>query len=260
MNKADLSELNIKRVYSATTIYTNAADIYKRSRRTSWAILYKWEGETVYKTKNGETVISNAKHPVILPKGSSYEWQCTKAGRYSVIEFDAEPECEEIFSFNLTNEDKLLAAFKKLERTRLLRAPCWQLEVLSDTYRMMLMLLRLDTSGYVPSDKLKKIQPAIDYMLQNFDTFVSNDELAAMTSVSTVYFRKIFTEAYGMSPIRYVQHVRIAKAKEMLRSDFGSISDIAQSLGYQSIYHFSKAFKTVTGMSPSAYMKEHQTK
>ena len=57
----------------------------------------------------------------------------------------------------------------------------------------------------------------------------------------------------GTSPISYVHELRIKKAKEMLKSDYGSITDIAQSLGYLNIYDFSRTFKKYVGISPSKY-------
>ncbi|MBO5199079.1 MAG: helix-turn-helix domain-containing protein [Lachnospiraceae bacterium] len=44
---------------------------------------------------------------------------------------------------------------------------------------------------------------------------------------SAFYFRKLFTEVLGTSPIAYVHELRIKKAKEMLKSDYGSITDAA---------------------------------
>ena len=92
-------------------------------------------------------------------------------------------------------------------------------------------------------------------MTQNYNIKIRNDELAALTGVSTVYFRKLFTEVMGQSPIDYIQSLRIQKAKEMLQSDYGSITDVASALGYQSIYDFSRAFKKRVGMSPIQYKK-----
>jgi iron complex transport system substrate-binding protein len=40
---------------------------------------------------------------------------------------------------------------------------------------------------------------------------------------------------------------------EMLKSDYSSLSDIAQTLGYPNIYDFSRAFKKHTGIAPSKY-------
>jgi len=73
--------------------------------------------------------------------------------------------------------------------------------------------------------------------------------------VSTVYFRKLFTKIIGISPINYIQQLRIKKAKEMLKSDFSKISVISEAVGYPNIYHFSKMFKQITGVSPTEYAK-----
>ncbi|MBQ8416169.1 MAG: helix-turn-helix transcriptional regulator, partial [Clostridia bacterium] len=83
------------------------------------------------------------------------------------------------------------------------------------------------------------------------------DMLAELCGISTVYFRKLFTQSYGTSPISYMHAIRIKKAKEMLKSDFGTIGDLSLSLGYKSIYDFSRAFKRHTGVSPTQYKKAH---
>ena len=110
-----------------------------------------------------------------------------------------------------------------------------------------------NSAKYLPSEKLEKIAPALDYIAKNYNTPVRNEELAEIAGLSTVYFRKLFAEVMGSSPIAYVHALRIKKAKEMLKSDYGSITDIAQSLGYPNIYDFSRAFKKYTGVSPTKY-------
>ena len=46
---------------------------------------------------------------------------------------------------------------------------------------------------------------------------------------------------------------KLEKAKEMLRSDYGSLSDLATSLGYSGLYDFSRDFKKHVGVAPSKY-------
>ena len=118
------------------------------------------------------------------------------------------------------------------------------------------MLTDSGQQKYITSDKRTYLAPAIDYIAKNFTRRIRNDDMAKAAGISTVYFRKLFTAAYGISPAAYVQNLRINKAKDMLKSDYGSITDIALSLGYSDIYDFSRVFKRLTGISPAAYAKQ----
>ncbi len=247
-----LTDLIITKIYSATTMYTEENAKTKRVNRPRWAIVIKYEGETKY-FSNGETVISNINNIVILPKGLSYEWLCTKEGHFSIIEFEADANYDKILTFPVSNGEKILKSFKELEYKRTLKNPLYKLECIKEIYSLILKLLETAPKTYLPTSKQTKIQPAIDYIVKNYNKNIKNDELAALTSLSTVYFRKLFTDIFEMSPITYIHSLRIKKAKEMLKSDYSSISDIAQSLGYSNIYDFSRTFKKYTGISPSKY-------
>jgi len=116
-----------------------------------------------------------------------------------------------------------------------------------------LSLLNAVPARYTPGEKHRKIAPALDFIVKNPQLHPSNEQLAKLCKMSTVYFRKTFTEATGVSPIAYTRNLRIKKAREMLRSDYGSITDIALSLGYNNIYDFSRDFKKHTGVPPTKY-------
>lgn len=252
MNSEVLSNLIINKVYSATTMYTEKNTKTKRNNRPCWAIVVKYEGETIY-VSQGNSYLSDINNLVILPKGCSYEWYCTHSGHYSIIEFESELVCNEIFTFPVKNSEKLLKLFKELEYKRTLKKPMYEPESIRDAYSILLMLIQFAQKKYLPAKKADKISPALEYIAKNFNKNIKNDVLANLCNMSTVYFRKLFTEIMGTSPISYVHELRIKKAKEMLKSDHGSITDIAQSLGYLNIYDFSRAFKKHTGISPSKY-------
>ncbi len=255
MNLEILSDLIITKVYSATTMYTEKDTKTKRNNRSRWAIVIKYEGETLYISK-GKTYLSDINNLVILPKGCSYEWCCTHSGHFSIIEFESELICSEIFSFSVKNSEKILKLFKELEYKRMFRKTMYEPESIRDTYSILLMLVQSVQKKYLPTEKTNKISPALDYIAKNYNTDIKNDDLAQLTGLSTVYFRKLFTDVVGTSPITYIHELRIKKAKEMLKSDYGSITDIAQSLGYLNIYDFSRAFKKYVGFSPSKYEKQ----
>ncbi len=254
-----LSNLIISKINSVTTMYSEKNTKAKRNNRYCWGIVIKYEGATVYVSK-GKTYRSDANHPVILPKGCSYEWNCLASGHYVMIDFECDIVCDEIFRLSVDNSEKILKLFKELEYKRTLRKPMNEMESIRDTYSILLMMTKTISKKYLSSGKRDKINPALDYIAKNYNQNIKNDDLACLTGLSTVYFRKLFTDVVGISPISYIHSLRIKKSKEMLKSDYGNLTDIAQSLGYLNIYDFSRVFKKYVGISPSKYEKQLRMK
>ena len=70
------------------------------------------------------------------------------------------------------------------------------------------------------------------------------------------YFRRLFKEYSGDSPVEFRQKHRIEKAKQLLLSDeMLPVGVIAGELGFADIYHFSKTFKHYVGVSPAAFAR-----
>ena len=213
-----LSDLVIKRVCSAIRMYSPEGKRGKRENRQQCAIMHKYEGETVY-FANGKRFLSDPDHVIFLPKGSSYDWVCMRTGYVMALEFECEAEYAEPISFHVRGADKISKMIRELEYKRNLRKPMFEQESIKDMYGILLSLAQSAPEQYVSSDKQKKIMPALEYISQNYSTPITNDMLAALTGVSTVYFRKLFTLVTGVSPIVYTKQLRIEKAKEMLKSD-----------------------------------------
>jgi YesN/AraC family two-component response regulator len=247
-----LSNLVITNVNLASTIYTPKNTKAKRVNRQRWAIIVKYEGETVY-TVDNERFISDINNIVILPRGCSYEWECTEAGNYSVVEFESELSYSKPLSFHVRHGEKILKLVKEIEYKMNIRSFAFECEIIRDTYSIILSLVQSSSEKYVPNSKQQKLRAAIEYISQNYDKNITNDTLAQISEMSTVYFRKLFTEVMGTSPIAYARGLRIEKAKEILKSDYAALSDVAQALGYPNLYDFSRDFKKHTGVSPSKY-------
>ena len=69
------------------------------------------------------------------------------------------------------------------------------------------------------------------------------------------YLKKGFKTVTGKTIHEYHQELRISKAKELLQQQGQSVTDVANTLGYSSISHFSTAFKRVTGLKPCELLK-----
>ena len=250
-----LSNLIITNIRSVSTMYTpkqNNKNVKKN--RQCWGLILKYEGETIYKNHLGEYV-SNNNHLFILPKGASYEWICTKSGHYIVVDFDCDLEHNDLISLNITENKDILKMFKDLEKLHFSKKPFQQIASINQAYSIILKALEehQNNTKYIPNEKRLRLAPALKYIANNYTKPIKNEELSALCNISTVYFRKLFFEVYGISPINYIHELRINKAKEMLRSDYSTITDIAFTLGYSSIYDFSKDFKKHTGVSPKKY-------
>jgi AraC-like DNA-binding protein/ligand-binding sensor protein len=77
--------------------------------------------------------------------------------------------------------------------------------------------------------------------------------VAKAMHVSTFYFCKIFKKATGLTFTEYLGRVRIEKAKTLLLNPHLRISEIAYDVGFQSLTHFNRVFRQVTGQSPTAF-------
>ena len=107
---------------------------------------------------------------------------------------------------------------------------------------------------YFPESQKSKINPAIEYMMQNF---ASRDfdykKMCSLTGLSYDYFKELFVSKFSVSPVKYVTKLRMEKAKELLITEHYTITEIAEICGFENVYYFSNVFKKVTGVSPKNY-------
>lgn len=97
------------------------------------------------------------------------------------------------------------------------------------------------------------VQNALLYFNSNFSSPIKISELAARLQVSQQYLARLFKAETGMSPVQYLNRLRIEKAKEAMRESAVNISEAALAAGFDNLYYFSRLFKQLEGMSPSAY-------
>ena len=81
-------------------------------------------------------------------------------------------------------------------------------------------------------------------------------EMAAISRMPMETFRKRFVSEVGMPPLSYVLHCKMERAKELLREEGYTVRQAGIEVGMQDPYHFSKQFKNIVGISPSAFMKQ----
>ena len=98
---------------------------------------------------------------------------------------------------------------------------------------------------------------ALEFIDHNFQNDISVEDIATVCGLNRTYFGKIFKEAIGKSPQEFLISYRMIKATELLMLTKLSIGDIGTAVGYDNQLHFSRAFKSVYGISPQKWRTEH---
>lgn len=99
---------------------------------------------------------------------------------------------------------------------------------------------------------MDKIHMLVGYIDTHLSEKISIDKLAALIHLHPNYLITYFKKYMGISPVQYITHRRMERAKQLLSSSSATVSEIAQELGLE-LYYFSRVFKQHTGLSPSLY-------
>lgn len=106
-----------------------------------------------------------------------------------------------------------------------------------------------------PSRNSTIISRAVDYISKVPERPVKIEELAKMCHISETHFRRVFGECMKMTPVEYINRVRIRRACEALEKTNSSVSDIAAGTGFGTVSTFNRNFRQITGVSPQQWRK-----
>jgi Predicted sensor domain len=97
------------------------------------------------------------------------------------------------------------------------------------------------------------VQPAINYINDNYQKDVKLNMVASLCDISPSYFSKLFKKVTGKNLINYVNEIRIEKGRNLLLTTNKPVGTIAFEVGFEDSGYFIKVFKAETGVTPSAY-------
>ena len=244
---SNITVTDMKELFTVSSPKGRAEEIHNRK---SYGLSFCAEGVITYEI-NGKQAVSDKFHAVILPKGQSYSLYGNKSGIFPVINFDCKDFlCDEVISLPIQSSDIYIKDFEKLQALSLFKEN--RAKMMSVFYNM---LHRLSTESPVHN----VILPAIRYIESNYQNpRLSNTELAEKCNISEVYFRRVFAEAYKITPKQFIVDVRINKAKQLLSDGFFKVGAVAEQCGFSNQYHFCRLFKEKTGFTPTEYMKRNR--
>ncbi len=222
--------------------------------RHSDAFCYITEGEIEY-TFSGKVCTAKEKSLIFFPKGSAYSLNILSPLKYICIDFNFESGSgltDGVIYKNLPPE--LGNEFLRLLKIYLVKSPWHNPSLFSGVYKIYSEILKAENAKYMPL--ASTFSDITAFILENYlNPDFSVSMLSERFGISEVHIRRIFKSAAKTSPIRYINYLRIEKAKNLLSETSLPVAVIAAEAGFSDSFYFSRLFKKETGVSPASFRK-----
>jgi AraC-like DNA-binding protein len=113
-----------------------------------------------------------------------------------------------------------------------------------------------DSPGWNLAIADRPIRQVITLMHGNLAHGWTLEELGQQVGLSRSALAERFRSAMGDTPLNHLRNLRMQKAIQLLSETRQTLEQIAQAVGYQDAFGFSKVFKRTTGQSPRAFREQ----
>lgn len=153
---------------------------------------------------------------------------------------------EALFAFNGQNEHfKLICSCKLIEILTIL-----------SSYFSEKVFHETNSRGTI-SGQMNKTRELLLLLRSSYGEKLTGDMISNKLNINFDYLNRVFKKQTGFTIFGYLNTIRINKAKELLLTGTMKSYEIAQMVGFNDEYHFSKAFKKSVGQTPTQFL--HQT-
>jgi len=218
-----------------------------------------------YELPDGTLIYAPRKSFVYAPKDIRYRFRCTEAEDdvYSNIIINFVLSDTSGREFRIYDSIKVMTDLPvgKLEKLFLdtaaisgqnLRFPCG---LNACIYSVLSEFCAHFHKKKILSKKYQVISKGILYLEENEELDMSVREIAKMCNVSEIYFRKLFKEYSGVTPVSFKLSRKMERAKQYLTFEGKTVRETAEALGFSEPAYFCRVFKEKTGMTPGEAME-----
>jgi AraC-like DNA-binding protein len=189
---------------------------------------------------------------VYFPKGSNYYIKEKESSDCYAINFlMPEGAAFEPFAFKVKNLKPYLESFKQSCKVWTKKSAGYTQKVKAELYNI---IYNMQSEFDLPYGNSLVIKPAVDYIFSNYyKENISVSHLASLCGISEVYLRSCFKKAFALSPIKYINNLKLTRAEELLLSGLYSVSEVCYLSGFNDESYFCREFSKRTGISPNKY-------
>ena len=244
--------------------WSNGFVFHMKADRMQSALLWfcGTEGEFVF--ENGEIMTVPLGALVYIPQGHRYKVkfiETVSAPTTILLEFclcDDEgffalSDGVQILDYNLRDKQIVDILCELNSQFNMPEIP-W-MNIKGDVYKLLYLIASKIESRTLQRGGLKAIEKGIRYMQFDEEQLLSIEEIADMCFVTPAYFRKLFGQYAGMSPLEYRIKRKISQAKHYIEHSNMSIAEISETLKFDNPSYFCRVFKKHVGVTPSEYRK-----
>lgn len=249
--KKFFDEIVVENVTDIVTFNSSKGRVKTIENRNCYGLSFCTEGQITYKHKN-KCFVSNPSNAILLPRGATYTLYGDKQGVFPVINFVCSQNItDEFILFPVENIEAYMSDYEQMKALCLFEGN--RTKIISLFYSVLHRLnLTLNNSS-------KTLMPALKYLQENYNRAdLSNKVLSKLCNLSEAHFRKLFLAEYNTTPHQYLIEIRISKAQQLLTDHIMKINTVADKCGFSNPYHFCRAFKEKTGMTPTQYRKQNK--
>ena len=225
----------------------------KQKSRIPNGFLFITKGKCIY-SFNNEEIELNPKSVIYLPRGSKHLLQIlTDDIEFYRLDFDAKIKNELVYFSDSPLKITDNASVECIDTVKNLLD---NYKFIDDTIaktELMCKIFRLLQENVV-SKRYLKLFPAVNYIYENITTSADCRFLASMCYLSVAQFYRLFSEEFNCTPLEYRDKLLITRAKTLLESGDYTVTEVSESLGFESVAYFSRFFKKHTGVSPKNYI------
>ncbi len=165
-----------------------------------------------------------------------------------------------ILNILLADAEKRLHPEELLQAESMVEMADKAVELLDETYLCEMIEDTIDSILTAGTDETadtmqETVRQAAAYIQEHYFEPLTLSGLSEQFHVEHSYFSKMFKKETGETLMMYIAGLRIQKAKQYIKENAGTLTEIAFMVGYDDYTYFNKVFRKLTGISPRDYKK-----
>ncbi|MBO5746114.1 MAG: helix-turn-helix domain-containing protein [Clostridia bacterium] len=212
------------------------------------ALSYRVTGNAVFTHEKDTTNVVGGDF-IFVPKNYPYYIEAGDEHLF-VVHFDTDAKLPKHFKkLTTSNPEKYTRELSRLYSAWTLKRPGYQHEC---KYLLHKIFMNIEREAAEILNRDDQLNDAVEYIHEHFcERELTVDFLAKMCSMSDTYFRKLFKLRFKVTPLKYINDLKVKFATELLRSGYYTVTETAEKCGFENVYYFSLFIKKETGLSPS---------